>query len=409
LKRYFWKYFFPLLLVVIAIAEWTCLAWVLSGLFGVRFVWPVHVAVPILVYALNRRIVRHAPAPSGPRRFVRQIYTGFAFGSSFGILFLLVLMVAAGSLWLVLGRTGVLGTSDAFISAVRLVGTAGLLGIAMAMIYGYSRGQTRLWINEIEVPVRDLAPEFEGFRIVQISDVHLGNYMGATAMRAYAERVLQLEPDFIAITGDITDGLAHAHETFPALGALQAPSGVAAILGNHDIGTGADEVCEALELFTNFRVLNDDVMMLERGASRLAVIGLRDRGLDWARGVATCSELEEISCALPAGLPRILLSHRPDLFRQAAELGCSLVLSGHTHGGQLAIPWTRQRRATLARFMTRYPRGTYVDGHSTLHVNLGLGMTGQPVRVATPREITVITLRAVASSGRASSAASAAA
>lgn len=408
MKRYFWKYFFPLLLVVIAIAEWTCLAWVLGGLFGVAFPWPVHVAVPALVYAVNRRIVRHAPAPSGPRRIVRQIYTGFAFGSSFGVLFLLALVTVAGSLWLLLGRSGVLGAAETFVSSVLTVGTFGLLGLAAAMVYGYSRGQSRLWINEIDVPVRDLAPEFEGFRIAQISDVHLGNYMDATAMRAYAERVLELEADFIAITGDITDGLAHAPETFPALGALTAPAGVAAILGNHDIGTGADEVCAALARFTDFHVLNDDVLMLERGAARLAVIGLRDRGLDWARGVASCSELEELVSGLPADLPRIVLSHRPDLFRQAAELDCALVLSGHTHGGQLAIPWTRQRRATLARFMTRYPRGTYVEGDCTLHVNLGLGMTGQPVRVATPREITVVTLRSAVQSKRFSNAAAAA-
>jgi predicted MPP superfamily phosphohydrolase len=408
LKRYFWKYFFPLLLVVIAIAEWTCLAWVLGGLFGVRFAWPVHVAVPVLVYAVNRRIVRHAPAPSGPRRILRQIYTGFAFGSSFGILFLVALVIVAGSFWLVLGPTGLMGTAENFVSVVRAVGTVGLLGIAAAMAYGYSRGQSRLWVNEIDVPVRDLPPEFEGFRIAQISDVHLGNYMDATAMRSYAERVLQLGADFIVITGDITDGLGHAHETFPALAALEAPSGVAAILGNHDIGTGAEEVCEALARFTDFHVLNDEVLMLERGASRVAVIGLRDRGLDWARGVASCSELEEIASDLPAGVPRILLSHRPDLFRQAVELDCCLVLSGHTHGGQLAIPWPRQRRATLARFMTRYPRGTYVDGGCTLHVNLGLGMTGQPVRVATPREITVATLRSIVHSKRSADTAAAA-
>jgi predicted MPP superfamily phosphohydrolase len=222
--------------------------------------------------------------------------------------------------------------------------------------------------------------------------------MNADAIRGYVDRVQTLAPDFIVITGDITDGLAHAHGTFPALGRLKAPSGVAAILGNHDVGTGADDVCEALAKFTDFRVLNDEVMTVRRGGDELAVIGLRDRGLDWARGVASCPELDELAASVPKHVPHILLSHRPDLFPQAAGLGCALVLSGHTHGGQLAIPWTRGRRATLARFMTRYPRGTYVAGDSVLHVNLGLGMTGQPVRVATPREITVVTLRAGSSS-----------
>jgi hypothetical protein len=97
--------------------------------------------------------------------------------------------------------------------------------------------------------------------------------------------------------------------------------------------------------------------------------------------------------ALPPGAPSILLTHRPDLFEQAAKLGIPLVLAGHTHGGQLAIRLRRGRVASLAHFMTRYPRGTYRRGDSVLHVNLGLGVTAQPIRVASPREITVITLR----------------
>jgi predicted MPP superfamily phosphohydrolase len=144
-------------------------------------------------------------------------------------------------------------------------------------------------------------------------------------------------------------------------------------------------------------VLRDESAFIERDGARLYIIGLDDRGSDWARGVLHCDELDELHAALPPAAPVVLLTHRPDLFVHAARLGIALVLAGHTHGGQLALS-LGGRAASLARFMTRFPRGTYRQGTSVLHVNLGLGVTGQPVRIASPREITLIRLGRAASS-----------
>ena len=265
--------------------------------------------------------------------------------------------------------------------------------MAAAMAYGYAFGQRRLWINRFDLPVTGLDQRLDGRTIVQISDIHLGTYMPAERVERYVERVNALEPDLIVITGDITDGLAHAPETFRALGGLRGRYGVLAVLGNHDVYTGADEVEAALRTYTEFTVLRDQTTTVEIDGGRLAVVGLDDRGLDWARGLPECAVLERLWAELPDELPSLVLTHRPDLFGHAARLGATLVLAGHTHGGQLAIPWRRGRAATFARFMTRFPRGTYRHGDSVLHVNLGLGVTGQPVRVGTPREITAITLR----------------
>ncbi|MFN2378200.1 MAG: hypothetical protein ABR538_16850, partial [Candidatus Binatia bacterium] len=111
------------------------------------------------------------------------------------------------------------------------------------------------------------------------------------------------------------------------------------------------------------------------------------------RGVREHDAVPPLAAAVPDEEASVLLSHRPDLFAQAASLGIGLVLSGHTHGGQLALPWPAARPSSLASFISDFPRGTYRLGRSTLHVNLGLGVTGQPVRVFSPREITLITLR----------------
>jgi predicted MPP superfamily phosphohydrolase len=124
----------------------------------------------------------------------------------------------------------------------------------------------------------------------------------------------------------------------------------------------------------------------------LHVIGLDDRGRDWARGVKSDAKLAELLDAAPADVPVLLLSHRPDIFHQAAASRVALTLSGHTHGGQLAVPWFGGRRRNLAEFVTSFDRGLYRCSDSVLYVNCGLGVTAQRIRLWTPREISVFEL-----------------
>jgi predicted MPP superfamily phosphohydrolase len=396
LKGLFWKYFFRLLLLAIAAAEWLCTAWLLTGLSGWRApVW-LHVAAPLAIHVFNTALLRSVPPRAGSALTARRIYTGFAFSSVYGLLFLLVLMVAAEFVWAALTVAGFALDRAAFDRGTLAAGTTGLLLIGAAMAHGYTIGQRRVWVNRIEASLPGLPRGLDGFRIAQLSDIHLGPFMSDQDIAGHVELVNRLGVDLIAITGDITDGLEHAPRTFAALAGLRAPAGVLTILGNHDVGTGTEGVKAALARYTDFVVLDDQVHVVEHDGERLWVIGLMDRGLDWARGLRRCPTLERLYATVPSGAPLVVLSHRPDLFPHAAELGCPLVLSGHTHGGQVGLPWSPGRVATLARFMTRWPRGTYRLGRSVLHVNLGLGMTGQPVRVATPREITVLTLRSPA-------------
>lgn len=397
LKQLFWRSFFRLVVFAAALAEWACIAWVLVVILGLEVPWPMHLAGPLLLHATNRQILGNRAGPAAARRgpLVRA-YVGVVFTCLFGLGVLLV----NGALWTVVAAgLGIASQLGSPLLAADIVGAAGVTGslalvaVSTLLAWGYGPGQRHVRLVELEVTIPGLAPQFDGYRIAQLSDIHLGGYMNDEHLAEHIERTNSLGADLICITGDITDGLDHAPRTFPVLGRLAARDGVVAILGNHDVYTGADAVTATLRRLTCFRVLRDETLVLERGGAHLHVLGVNDAGLDWTRGLREHPALPPLVDRLPPGAASVLLSHRPDLFGQAAGFGIGLVLSGHTHGGQIALPWPSSRPSSLAHFISDFPRGTYQSGDSTLHVNLGLGVTGQPVRVFSPREITLITLR----------------
>jgi predicted MPP superfamily phosphohydrolase len=240
--------------------------------------------------------------------------------------------------------------------------------------------------------VPGLPPALAGLRIVQLSDLHIGAYLGREELVEHVRRVNALAPDLICITGDLVDRPETCPLAFPTLAGLRARYGVLVILGNHDVYAGADTVTEALRRLTPFTVLRNARTEVRVDDTTLPVLGLDDLGLDWARGVREHPALADLAATVPAGQPFLVLSHRPDCFPQAARLGASLVLSGHTHGGQLALPGFSGRR-NLAQFITTFDRGVYRAGEAVLYVNRGLGFTGQPVRLFTSREIACLELR----------------
>ena len=276
------------------------------------------------------------------------------------------------------------------IDAFHWVASLGMVAIALTMGYGYTFGQRELRVTRVPVPITGLA---RPLRVAQISDIHVGQNLSVAQLESFVERVNAAAPDLICITGDIADSpLADYATFFPILGRLRARTAVCAILGNHDHAAGAEDVVAALRRFTSFHVLRDGALSLDVAGAGLHLIGLDDRGRDWARGVQSDARLAELLEAAPRDVPVLLLAHRPDIFRQAATAGVPLTLSGHTHGGQLAIPWIGGRRRNLAEFVTPFDRGLYRFANSTLYVNAGLGVTGQRIRLFTPREITLLEL-----------------
>ncbi len=393
----FFRSFSVLLLLAIAVAEWAWVAWVLHRL-GVMVPFPVHVAAPAAIYLLNRRLVtrpRRADTPASP---LMRLYTAVAFTSVFAGVFLALAGLARVAVPLVLlPAEVVLGVT------MRLPGDlsaffpwfvdAGLLGIAGLFALGYTHGPRKLATTRHEVAVGGLPAPLDGFRIVHLSDLHIGQYLGAEELAAHVARVNALDPDLICITGDLVDRADTCAWGFPVLAGLRARHGVMVTLGNHDHGAGAAAVTAALLRHTSFTVLRDERTAIAVAGTTLHVVGLDDLGRDWARGVSEHPAMPALVDDLPAGAPLLVLTHRPDCFPQAARLGASLVLAGHTHGGQLGLPVPGRVR-NLAEFITPFHRGVYRKGAATLLVSNGLGFTGQRIRLFTPREIACLALRA---------------
>jgi len=263
-----------------------------------------------------------------------------------------------------------------------------LVALAMGTVaHGYVRGYRRLVITRLDVPIAALPAPLAGLRVVHLSDLHLGPLADRRALREALDRVASLEPDLVCVTGDIVDTpVADLAAWFPELERVSARHGVFAVLGNHDRIAGAERVADTLRRCTSWRLLRDEAVVVEVSGARLHVAGLEDRPRSQA-----ADALPHVLAALPSAEPAILLAHRPNVFAAAAAAGVPLVLAGHTHGGQVAVPGLP--RFNLARFlMTRFDAGLFSDGGSWLHVSRGLGTSGQPVRVGVPREIAVLTL-----------------
>jgi predicted MPP superfamily phosphohydrolase len=262
-----------------------------------------------------------------------------------------------------------------------------------AVAYGYLVGHGRLRVTRLDVPIAGLPPALEGFRIVHMSDLHLGPLAHRGALRVAFDRARALEPDMVCLTGDIVDsGRADLDHWGPELSRLTAPYGVYAILGNHDRVAGLDAVEAMIGRHTSWEVLRDRVATVTVDGARLHLIGLEDRHVREAH-VAVPGLLATV----PAGEPTILLVHQPGAFKRTSASGIPLTLAGHTHGGQVAIPGVPKLNPARV-LMTRFDAGTFERDGALLHVNRGLGVSGQRLRLGVPREITVVTLRRAPSS-----------
>jgi predicted MPP superfamily phosphohydrolase len=399
IARVFFSSFFSLVVIAASASQWTVVAWIAVVGCGVSLTWWMHAAGIAALYAVNRRL---AGGPHTGRLF--RAYTGVAFVCIFCSAFLLIAAASWVAVHGVVGafvaqaltHAGQVAVGAGFDSVFRWVGSVGMTVIALTMGYGYTVGQRELHVTRVPLALAGLRARTRPLRIAQISDLHVGQNLSIAQLRRFVAVVNATEPDLICVTGDIADGPSADYATFfPILAGLRARHGVCAILGNHDHRAGAERVTAALRHWTSFCILRDGATTLDLDGTILHVIGLDDRGRDWARGVPTDPRLTDLLASAPAETPVLLLTHRPDVFHQASTAGVALTLAGHTHGGQLAIPWKGGRRRNLAEFITVFNRGLYRAGDAWLYVNSGLGVTGQRIRLFTPREISLFELTGV--------------
>ncbi|HWS55410.1 MAG TPA: metallophosphoesterase [Pyrinomonadaceae bacterium] len=239
-------------------------------------------------------------------------------------------------------------------------------------------------VTERDVFVRGLPPRFEGFRVAQVTDVHHSRLVPLGEVRHVVELANAARADAVVLTGDYTTARRNYIEPCAeALGELRAPEGVWAVLGNHDHYNDAELTARALER-RGISVLSNANTTLRRGADALQLAGVDDWGWgksDWARALR----------GLDLARPAVLLSHEPAVLDLPQARGLSLILSGHTHGGQVCLPLVGAPARFIEAF--RYLRGLYERDGVQLYVSRGTGMIGLPVRLGARPEVAVIRLR----------------
>jgi predicted MPP superfamily phosphohydrolase len=296
--------------------------------------------------------------------------------------------------WSGVGLLSIFSTEpgESFLRWSVLAGGVALALSAALLTYSLSIGQLRVVVGTVHVGMPQLPRALEGLRIAHITDLHIGPNLRAPRLAALVERVNATGPDLIAITGDIFDhDPSFIEEGCRELAKLEAPHGIYAILGNHDLYTGAQRVADGLEQLTSICVLRDAWTRIHIGAEPLYVLGLEDPGVGLAdRGIRSAA-LERLVREIPAEAPRLLLVHRPNYLPQIADLKLPIALAGHTHGGQISLPRPVHQH-NVARLTTPWTRGLFELGETQLYVNRGLGVSGVKARFNCPREIALITL-----------------
>jgi predicted MPP superfamily phosphohydrolase len=241
-------------------------------------------------------------------------------------------------------------------------------------------------IVRVSIPVSGLDPAFNGYRSVQISDIHMGQWITAERLKGIVALVNEEKPDLVAFTGDSVSYEVDeiAEDLASNLAQLRSTDGSVGVLGNHDHWMGADKVREAL-VQGKIIDLNNAIHTIYREGEMLHLAGVDDIMLKKDR-------LDEVLKELPSSGPAIMLAHEPDFADISASTGrFALQLSGHSHGGQIAIPLI----GTPVRLFMKYPMGMYRVGDMIQYTNRGLGTNEFWFRINCPPEITVFTLKAL--------------
>jgi predicted MPP superfamily phosphohydrolase len=356
---------------------------------GLPLLW--HRVLTGVVVALFLSIPVTFTLARGPR-FEHMRPVLLATFSWLGALFILVMLLAVVDA----GRLGVglvarlLGDGEP-VDPERRLTVSRVLGVGVAVIAGGAStlaarsGLTELVVKRITVPLAQLPETMTGTTIAQLSDVHVG----ATIQRGFIERVVRetnaLEPDVIAITGDLVDGsVDQLREHIEPLGGLRAKYGVYFVTGNHEYYSGAEAWCAELERL-GIRVLRNERVEIGEGAECFELAGVDDysahrfgrgHGADLERALSGRDESREV----------VLLAHQPRQVFEADRLGVGLQLSGHTHGGQI-FPWN-----FFVRLQQPMVSGLERFGRTLVYVSNGTGYWGPPMRLGAPAEISLITL-----------------
>jgi hypothetical protein len=267
--------------------------------------------------------------------------------------------------------------------------------------YGLIYERLDLQTTRQRIHLRRLPKAFDGFRIAQLSDIHIGPFMTEADIRRIVATTNQLKADLIVLTGDyVTWDPSNQGAVVKALAGLKAPHGVFGCLGNHELWTRTEDSITRLFAAAGIPILRQARLPIMVGGG-VGAENLNLIGVDFqtrftlgfrAKGKGLVREyLFGVDRLLQPDTVNILLSHNPNSFDRAAELGIDLSLAGHTHGGQVSIEFVH-RGISPGRLISPYIRGWFQKGDAQLYVNRGIGTIGIPIRIDAPPELTVFEL-----------------
>ena len=292
------------------------------------------------------------------------------------------------------------GLRSAHSLRIRSVTALSVAGLGLGyLLYGALWGKEDFRVRQVTFTSPDLPAAFDGYRLLQLSDIHIGSWGNDDAAIRRAVRLCNDQrPDAIVFTGDLVNSRATELAPFlTALSQLQAPDGVYSVLGNHDYGTYARwsspreqaanlDTLKRLERQLGWRLLLNEHHCLHRGSDSIVVAGVENSGRP------PFPDRGDLRRALQGtnGRFRILLSHDPTHWRREVlpRTDVQLTLSGHTHDMQVSL-----FGFSVSRWIYPEHRGLYLEGGRALYVNIGLGYVLFPLRLGAWPEITVITLR----------------
>jgi predicted MPP superfamily phosphohydrolase len=300
-----------------------------------------------------------------------------------------------------------------FRAATAAAGAAPFLGA----MYGFAAERLNYQVRRVEIPIANLPPALDGMKIVQISDIHLSGYMTSTQVRRAVDMANDLGADLAVVTGDLITGMGDSiADCVDEIRRLHAPLGIWGCNGNHEIYARVEDEAAYLYAQAGMKLLRHENRQITFKGAQFNLIGVDYQRERTSRGQRQ-QTLAHVEPLVRRDMPNILLSHNPNSFNRAAELGIELSLAGHTHGGQIQVE-ILDHRLSPARFITDYIAGLYqrplfaaavnerasegsgklpVTAHSSsmasVYVNRGLGTVGAPVRLGVPPEISLLMLR----------------
>jgi uncharacterized protein len=358
----------------------------LHGYLGLRLVSDPNLGQPWTALGYVALALLFSSIPMGfaasrrrPTPLNQALYwTSMLWLGTFGLLLSAVLVAdLVGAVW------GLVGSVPESLARGKAVGVVAVVVPALAFAFLTARGRAR--VERLKIPVKKLGSGLHGVRVVQISDIHIGPTLDRHFLRRVVEQVNALEPDIVAVTGDLVDGSVRTlRDEVAPLSGLRAPLGVYYVTGNHEYyHGGAAWAAEVARL--GLTVLHNEHRVIERSEARLVVAGVTDHEGGRMDPAHACRPDLALAGA-PEGVPRLLLAHQPRSAFLAKGLEVDLQLSGHTHGGQL-FPFM-----FFVKLQQPVIRGLANIAGIRVYTSRGTGYWGPPLRLGPAPEITELTL-----------------